>query len=273
LRRRRLCKKLAAVNARAAPSRPAALAVDELHARNRSFYDSIWRRARLRHPRWFDTWPAVEAEIRGRPRLLEVGPGLRPRLPLESALFLDSSHEAVRKLARAGARALLGDASSLPFGAASFDLVCALDVIEHAREPRLALGEIERVLSAGGVLLVALPLHRAMWSEYDAIVGHALRYEPGDVEAVLASHGFRILKSAEFGILPRCRAMVKIGAWVLSRFRGPAVWFEDRLVLPLARLFQRPIRWSPGYTPSGKAAGVLLCCRKAERGLGREAAP
>ena len=57
-----------------------------------------------------------------------------------------------------------------------------------------------------------------------------------------------------------------IGAFFLARLRGPAVWFEDRVVLPLAHRFQRPLRWSPGFVEDEGADGVILWCEK--RGLG-----
>lgn len=49
---------------------------------------------------------------------------------------------------------VLGDAHRLPFGDGSIDLVCAIAVFEHLKDPFLAAREIVRVLKPGGHVLV-----------------------------------------------------------------------------------------------------------------------
>jgi 2-polyprenyl-6-hydroxyphenyl methylase / 3-demethylubiquinone-9 3-methyltransferase len=44
-----------------------------------------------------------------------------------------------------------GDALELPFAAASFDVVCAMDFLEHVEDPASVVAEIARVLKPGGV--------------------------------------------------------------------------------------------------------------------------
>jgi len=68
--------------------------------------------------------------------------------------------------------------TALPFAAASFDLVCALDIIEHVDDENGALAEISRVTKPGGTLLVSTPLHPSRWTPFDDFVGHKRRYEP-----------------------------------------------------------------------------------------------
>jgi 2-polyprenyl-6-hydroxyphenyl methylase/3-demethylubiquinone-9 3-methyltransferase len=45
----------------------------------------------------------------------------------------------------------LGDACALPFADASFDVVCAMDLIEHVEEPERLIAEVGRVLAPGGL--------------------------------------------------------------------------------------------------------------------------
>ena len=52
---------------------------------------------------------------------------------------------------------LAADAESLPWPAASFDIVVADSVIEHLERPDLALAEIHRVLRPGGVFAAWSP--------------------------------------------------------------------------------------------------------------------
>jgi 2-polyprenyl-3-methyl-5-hydroxy-6-metoxy-1,4-benzoquinol methylase len=49
----------------------------------------------------------------------------------------------------------VGDATALPFPNNRFDLVCALEVLEHVADPRSALSELARVSS--GRLLLSVP--------------------------------------------------------------------------------------------------------------------
>ncbi len=50
-----------------------------------------------------------------------------------------------------------GDVRELPFDDASFDLVACYETIEHVDEPERLLSELDRVLTADGLLLVSTP--------------------------------------------------------------------------------------------------------------------
>jgi 2-polyprenyl-6-hydroxyphenyl methylase/3-demethylubiquinone-9 3-methyltransferase len=68
---------------------------------------------------------------------------------------LDLSNEALAVAARhdetGRVRWLRGDAYELPFPAASFDAVCAMDLLEHVEEPGRIIAEAARVLTQGGL--------------------------------------------------------------------------------------------------------------------------
>jgi 2-polyprenyl-6-hydroxyphenyl methylase/3-demethylubiquinone-9 3-methyltransferase len=66
----------------------------------------------------------------------------------------EASVEAARKHALLSGLKIdyrLGSGERLPFGDASFDLVCCCDVLEHIRDWDAVIGEITRVLKPGGV--------------------------------------------------------------------------------------------------------------------------
>ena len=51
----------------------------------------------------------------------------------------------------------LYEGGRLPFGAASFDVIESMDVIEHTDDPRAYLAELRRVLAPGGLILLVTP--------------------------------------------------------------------------------------------------------------------
>ena len=150
----------------------------ELLEVNRRYYDSLWAGARLVEPQRFNTWPLVQSLLPQGAERLEVAPGLRPRLPIENTQFVDVSGPALAKLYQRGASVTLSLVTALPFANDSFDLVCALDIVEHVDDEDGALSEISRVAKAGAVLLFYEPLHPTRWTAYDDYVGHRRRYEP-----------------------------------------------------------------------------------------------
>jgi hypothetical protein len=120
-----------------APTRSEA---EVLHT-NRRFYEALWSDARLIAPERFNTWPLFGALAGDAQHRLEVAPGLRPRLPLADTCFVDMSHAALRGLHRQGARTAHAMIGALPFPDAQFDLVCALDILEHVVDDLGALAD------------------------------------------------------------------------------------------------------------------------------------
>jgi ubiquinone/menaquinone biosynthesis C-methylase UbiE len=68
-----------------------------------------------------------------------------------------------------------GHAARLPFADHVFDVVTALDVLEHV-DDEAALDEIVRVLRPGGTIIVSVPAMPWLWSYRDIDAGHRRRY-------------------------------------------------------------------------------------------------
>jgi SAM-dependent methyltransferase len=232
---------------------------------NRRFYDGLWSGARLVDPQRFNTWPLVQSLLEAGGRRLEIAPGLRPRLPIEGTQFVDISAPALAKLRARGAEVAIGELTSLPLGTAAFDLVCALDIIEHVEDEDGALSELARVAKNGATLLLSTPLHPSMWTPFDDFVGHKRRYEPQRLQAKLAQHHLKLEKSAVYGMAPRSSRLLDLGMWWLTHHRERAMWWYNHAFMPLGLHFQKPLRFAPGMIATEGVDEVLLVCRREPR--------
>lgn len=93
------------------------------------------------------------------------------------------------------------EADALPFEDGSFDLVTALDVIEHLDDDAGALREFHRVLKPGGTVLIYTPALPVLYGEHDRIVHHRRRYMRGSLLRVLESGGFRVVHASYVNML------------------------------------------------------------------------
>jgi SAM-dependent methyltransferase len=239
-----------------------AQSAQDLRDANRRFYDLLWSGARLVEPERFNTWPLVRSLLPQSARRLEVAPGLRPRLPLEDTQFVDISAPALAKLRGRSAHVVLGEVTSLPFADGAFDLVCALDIIEHVDDDDGALSELSRVAKPGGTLLISTPLHPSRWTPFDDLVGHKRRYEPQCLAAKLAQHHLAVASSAVFGMQPRSSLLVNIGMWWLTHHRERAMWWYNRAFMPLGLWFQKELDLTPGMIATDEVDEILLVCLK-----------
>jgi SAM-dependent methyltransferase len=236
-------------------------AAAELTAVNRAFYDRLWGSSRLLSPERFSTWPWVSGLAATAPTRLEIGPGLRPRLPLAGTRFVDFSPAAVERLNAGGGQAEVGSVLNIPAADRSIALLCALDVVEHVVDDARVFSELDRVLAVDGTLLMSAPLFAARWTPFDTICGHHRRYEPDDLRARLASHGLHIVQSAAYGMQPR-QWLVDLGLWFMKWMPRRAMFFYN-VAMPIALRLQPPLTLRDGDAAlAGDADEVLLVCRR-----------
>jgi SAM-dependent methyltransferase len=232
---------------------------------NRRFYDALWERSRLVPAERFNTWPLVASLLAEAPARLEVGPGLRPRLPIAGTRFVDMSAPAVAKLQRHSADAVVGEACRLPFPDGAFDLVAAFDIVEHVDDDDAVFAELSRVAARRSTLLLSAPLDPEKWTAFDQLVGHRRRYAVAELAGKLGRRGWTIESTAVYGMQPKSSRLLDFSVWQLQNRPERAIWVYDRVILPLAAFFQKKLELQPGMA-AAEAANVdeiLLVCRRA----------
>lgn len=86
---------------------------------------------------------------------------------------------------------------SLPFDSNNFDLVLALDVLEHIPNDKMGVNEVLRVLKPGGVFIAFVPAFMSLWGVTDERSEHYRRYRLGQLTSLFSSD-FTILKRTYF---------------------------------------------------------------------------
>ena len=135
-----------------------------------------------------------------RPRILDVGCGTGANLLMLSefgdAEGVDVSEDALAFCRERGLKNVkLGAAEKLPYDDGTFDLVTALDVVEHLDDDLAGLREMRRVLRPGGRVLLFVPTFMFLWGLQDDVSNHRRRYRMPELQRVLEQAGFEVERS------------------------------------------------------------------------------
>ncbi|MDQ3087291.1 MAG: class I SAM-dependent methyltransferase, partial [Acidobacteriota bacterium] len=114
------------------------------------------------------------------PKILDVGCGTGGNLEMlanfGAAEGVDISDDALEFCRSKGLTAHKGLAEKLPFADESFDVVTALDVVEHLDDDIAGLKEMNRVLKKAGKTLIFVPAFMWLWGVQDDVSNHRIRY-------------------------------------------------------------------------------------------------
>lgn len=131
------------------------------------------------------------------PALLDVGCGTGINFSVLSkygeAFSSDASEEALGFCKTRGIRGLVrSDLESLPFESSTFNVITALDVLEHVDNDLAAIDELLRVIKENGVLVITVPAYGFLWSEHDEALHHRRRYAASELRNKLTNSGFEV---------------------------------------------------------------------------------
>lgn len=89
-------------------------------------------------------------------------------------------------------RTMCASATELPFADETFDLITALDVIEHLDDDVAGLSEIHRTLKPGAPAVIYVPAFMALWGPNDDQSGHKRRYRLHELQAAVKKAGLKV---------------------------------------------------------------------------------
>ena len=167
----------------------------------------------------------IRREVKPPPkaRILEIGCGTGHNLEMLAAfgtvdaLELDDEARAIaeRRLGRKIKNAPLPELAGVR--ARQYDLIAALDVIEHIDDDEAALAAIAGKLKAGGKFIMTVPAHQWMWSAHDVVNHHKRRYSKQGLRRLIESSPLRLQRIGYFNSLLFPLAVAERFA---SRLRG-----------------------------------------------------
>jgi len=80
----------------------------------------------------------------------------------------------------------------LPFATGAFDLVMAIDVIEHLDDDAGCVQEMTRICRSGGCVLVHVPAFEILWTDKDDLNHHRRRYRMQEITDLMQRCGLRV---------------------------------------------------------------------------------
>jgi SAM-dependent methyltransferase len=95
-------------------------------------------------------------------------------------------------------RVVASASAPLPFADGSFDVVCALDILEHLDDDDAAARELWRVCKPGGHVIAYVPAFQLLWGYNDDYSHHKRRYRKNQLATLLRGAGFDIEESGYF---------------------------------------------------------------------------
>jgi SAM-dependent methyltransferase len=129
-------------------------------------------------------------------RILDVGCGTGANLEMLSqfgeAEGVDVSDDALEFCRQKGLKVQKGLAEKMPFADRSFDIVTALDVVEHLDDDIAGLKEMNRVMTDEGRALIFVPAFMWLWGVQDDISNHRIRYTKSQIVERLQKAGFEV---------------------------------------------------------------------------------
>lgn len=182
------------------------------------------------------------APVPAEARILEVGCGtghnleMLERFGTVDAIEVDSEARrmAEQRLGRKISSARLPQLRGIERGA--YDLVAALDVVEHIDDDRATIATLAQCLKPGGKLLVTVPAHQWMWSAHDELNHHKRRYSKRALRRLIEESPLRL---DSIGYFNSILFPLAVAARLASKASGKSGGEESLPARPVNYVFER----------------------------------
>ncbi len=203
---------------------------------------------------------AIADRFTGGGRLLDLGCGTGGILndwARENRCYgVDRSRLAVEICRKRGLDGIAqGDLTAPPLAPGQFDLVFALDVIEHLDDDVGFLRGARELCTPSGRVIVSVPAFQALWSRHDETFQHRRRYSARQLESALRTAGLEAERTTFTHVIV---------------FPGAALWRLLSWRTPLRRFAPKTDFWS---VPRWLNALLVALYRLEARMLSRWDAP
>ncbi len=166
-----------------------------------------------------------------------------------------------------------------------FDMITALDVIEHIDDDQGAVAAMAGMLKPGGLMAITVPAFQLLWDHHDEINHHRRRYSARGLERVLPCQGLELLELRYlFPSLVIPKIMVRLvnagRRRKVSQHGIPTDWINRALEALLRHRgpIARPFALSAGHIGARRGSEVrgtlhTKCRLTGLGGLGRDCPP
>lgn len=182
-----------------------------------------------------------------------------------SVIGIDIDKHAVDYCKKRKLNVIYDDILSTNLPAESFDIIVAMDVLEHIKDDGNALGIICQLLKPNGKLLITVPACPFLWSKFDEIDHHPhyRRYSYFSLKNLLEQHNnlkITFLSYYNFFLFPLMFIVRKIDFFVNTELSKPPAIINYFLtkIFSFERYF---LKWS--FFPIG--GSLMTICYKKEK--------
>lgn len=121
-----------------------------------------------------------------------------------------------------------------------YHLIYSVNVLEHIYDDVGTLIELSKFLKPNGVLVLYVPAHMVLYSNFDEEVGHYRRYDKSELVSKLITAGYKVQSSEYSDCLGYVLALITklLGYKEIGNLGGTnSLVIYDRFIYPLSKLF------------------------------------
>jgi SAM-dependent methyltransferase len=124
---------------------------------------------------------------------------------------------------------------AIPFAPQKFDLIAALDVLEHVTKDKESVQALAERLNKNGFMLVTVPAYQWLWDRHDEIHHHKRRYTKSGLIKIFEHAGMKIeyasyFNSLLFPLMLLQRLLEKYGI-ATNADKMPPAWLNNLLTV------------------------------------------